>query len=48
MNEYSILSLPASTFVSFEASVTGSTVNLIASGSKPENTVKLVRTPVVV
>jgi hypothetical protein len=45
INEYSLLSLPGGAFVSFEASITGSTVNLIASGSKAENTVKLTRTP---
>jgi hypothetical protein len=46
LTEYSIISQPGLPFVGFETSMTGSTVNLLASGSNAENTVKLVRTTI--
>jgi len=46
--EYGILTLPASTFVGFTASITGSTLNIIASGSLAENAIKYIRHAVVI
>lgn len=43
ITEYAVLSLPGGPFVGFTATVTGSNVNLIASGSANENTVKFIR-----
>jgi hypothetical protein len=45
--EFAILYLPtASKFIGFTASITGSTVNIIASGSKAGNAVKFIRNPI--
>jgi len=46
--QYSILSFPGNTFVGFTASLTGSTLSIIASGSAPGNTVKFIRNAVVI
>lgn len=47
--EYAILTLPGSVpFVGFVASITGSTANLIASGTLPGNNVKFIRNAVII
>jgi hypothetical protein len=46
--QYAALSLPGNTFVGFTASLTGSTLSIIASGSAPGNTVKFIRNAVVI
>ena len=46
--EYAIISLPGDTFVGFAASITGSTLNIIASGSNTGNTIKFIRNAVVI
>lgn len=45
---YAQLSLPGNIFCGFTASITGSTLNIIASGSSPGNTVKFIRNAVVI
>jgi hypothetical protein len=46
--EYAFISLPSTRFLSFTASITGSTLNIIASGSTVGNNVKLIRNAVVI